>query len=200
MTDLPGGDTPSSGPDRPGPPDGVSPPGRLRRWLLRWLPRPWTVLWLLLTWLLLHQTLAVGQVLLGLALALALARVTVPRQVLRPRAVGRPSVWRRMVVAAGLALTVLRDIVVSNVEVAVRVLGPQEMLKPQFVWVPLDLRQPRSITLFAGIVTMTPGTVSTELTDDHRWLLLHGLDVEDPDGLVAGIKERYEAPIKELFE
>jgi len=66
--------------------------------------------------------------------------------------------------------------------------------------VPLDVRRPRSISLLAGIVTMTPGTLSAELSDDHRHLLVHGLDVDDPQALVAQIKTRYEAPIRELFE
>jgi multicomponent K+:H+ antiporter subunit E len=176
--------------------EAAPPPGLLRRWL----PRPWTVLWLLLTWLLLNQTVAVGHLLLGLVLALVLARVAGPAQRRRAGATVRRAWWRRAFIAARLAAAVLWDIVVSNVQVAVRILGPQETLTPRFVWVPLDVRQPHSITLLAGIITMTPGTLSTELSDDHRWLLVHGLDVEDPDDLVAGIKERYEAPIKEMFE
>ena len=95
---------------------------------------------------------------------------------------------------------VVHDIVVANLQVAKLILGPREALKPRFVWVPLDVRRPRSISLFAGIITMTPGTVSAELSDDHRHLLVHGLRVEDPDALAAEVKSRYETPIRELFE
>jgi len=54
--------------------------------------------------------------------------------------------------------------------------------------------------LLACIITMTPGTLSSEVSDDHRYLLVHGLDVDDEAALIAQIKSRYEAPIKEMFE
>ncbi len=170
-------------------------PGLLRRLL----PRPWTVLWLWGAWLLLNQTLATGHLLLGLSLALVLARVPAPSSAPSDGVRAR-SAWRHPIVAMRLALTVTWDIVVANLQVAARILGPVERIDPRFVWVPLDVRRPRSITLLAGIVTMTPGTLSAELSDDHRHLLVHGLDVDDPQALVDGIKSRYEAPIKELFE
>ena len=172
------------------------PPGLLRRLL----PRPWTVLGLWLAWLLLNQTLEPGHLLLGLALALVFARLGGPApSALRDPARGRAG-WRRPGIALRLAWTVLHDIVVANLQVARRILGRQDALDPKFVWVPLDVRRPRSISLLAGIVTMTPGTLSAELSDDHRHLLVHGLDVADPQALVAEIKTRYEAPIRELFE
>ena len=163
------------------------------------MPRPWTVLWLWLAWLLLNQTTAPGHLALGLALALALAHMPAP-QPAALRDPGGHSPWRRPLVALRLAAIVLWDIVVANLQVAMLILGPPEGLRPRFVWIPLDLRRPKSITLLAGIVTMTPGTLSAELSDDHRHLLVHGLDVDDPAALIAQVKSRYEAPIKELFE
>jgi len=169
-------------------------PGVLRRLL----PRPWTALWLWGAWLLLNQTLAPGHLLLGAALGLVLSRwpARSPETHDRPRR----AAWRRALVALRLAWIVVHDIVVANLQVAKLILGPREALKPRFVWVPLDVRRPRSISLFAGIITMTPGTVSAELSDDHRHLLVHGLRVEDPDALAAEVKSRYETPIRELFE
>jgi multicomponent K+:H+ antiporter subunit E len=173
-------------------------PPRSRRW-----PRPWTVLWLWLAWLLLNQSLAPGHLLLGGVLALVFASVAVrrapPYERAAARAAGR-SPWQRPRVALRLFAVVLHDIVVANLQVARRILGTPSALRPQFVWVPLDVRQPRSIALLAGIVTMTPGTLSAELSDDHGHLLVHGLDVEDPAALIAEIKGRYETPIRELFE
>lgn len=165
----------------------------------RLLPRPWTVLWLWLTWLLLNQTVAPGHLLLGLVLAIALSRLPggAPAFAREP---GERGVLARPRIAARLTAVVLKDIVVANLQVARRILGPASTLTPRFVWVPLDVRRPRSISLLAGIVTMTPGTLSCELSDDHRHLLVHGLDIDDPQALVAEIKTRYEAPIRELFE
>ncbi|MFM1991677.1 MAG: hypothetical protein RJA99_4634 [Pseudomonadota bacterium] len=165
----------------------------------RLLPRPWTTLWLWVTWLLLNQTVAPGHLLLGLVLAVALSRLPggSPRFA---RAPGERGLLARPRIAARLAAVVLRDIVVANLQVGRRILGPASALTPRFVWVPLDVRRPRSISLLAGIVTMTPGTLSCELSDDHRHLLVHGLDIDDPQALVDEVKTRYEAPIRELFE
>jgi multicomponent K+:H+ antiporter subunit E len=165
----------------------------------RLLPRPWTALWLWLAWLLLNQTLDPGHLMLGLLLALVLSRY--PR--IGPAQLADPdtrAAWRHPLLAARLAAIVLWDIVVANIQVAMLILGPRGALRSRFVWVPIDLRRPKSITLLAGIITMTPGTLSAELSDDHRHLLVHGLDVDDPAALIAQIKARYEAPIKELFE
>lgn len=164
----------------------------------RVLPRPWTALWLWLAWLLLNQTIAPGQVLLGAVLALVLSRWPAAAADDAPPA--RRPVSQRAGIAVRLAWIVLHDIVVANLQVAKLILGPREAVRPGFVWVPLDVRRPRSISLFAGIITMTPGTISAELSDDHRHLLVHGLRVEDPDALAAELKARYETPIRELFE
>ena len=48
-------------------------------------------------------------------------------------------------------------------------------------------------------MSLTPGTVSTSLSADRRTLLLHVLDLDDADQLVARIKDRYEAPLREIF-
>jgi multicomponent K+:H+ antiporter subunit E len=47
---------------------------------------------------------------------------------------------------------------------------------------------------------LTPGTVSAKLSEDRRTLLVHTLDVDDEAALVAEIKQRYETPLKEIFE
>jgi multicomponent K+:H+ antiporter subunit E len=98
-----------------------------------------------------------------------------------------------------LGLRVLWDIVLSNLEVARRVLGPEARLRPGFVWVPLAVRNPYAITTLAAIITLTPGTVSAELSADRRYLLVHALHLEDPEALVRAIKARYEAALLEIF-
>lgn len=182
-------------------PIGADHPDPPRSWRRRLLPRPWTAVWLWLAWLLLNQTIAPGHLLLGAALGAVLSRWPRVRDT-APRGPwpGRAELARRARIAARLAGVVLWDIVVANLQVAARILGPQRRLAPRFVWVPLALERPGAITLLAGIITMTPGTLSAELSDDHRWLMVHGLDVDDADALVESIRLRYEAPIKELLE
>lgn len=93
----------------------------------------------------------------------------------------------------------LQDIVLANLQVARLILGRQDRLSPGFVSVPLTVRDPRAVSLLAAIVTMTPGTVSAELSDDRTTLQVHALDLREPQALLELIRERYERPILELM-
>ncbi len=57
-----------------------------------------------------------------------------------------------------------------------------------------------ALTALASTISLTPGTVSVELAPDREHILIHALDVDDEAALVRTIKERYEAPIKEIFQ
>lgn len=158
----------------------------------RWLPQPLLSAALLLVWLLLNNTLAPAHLLLGALLAWLLPLLAAP---FRPA----PVRLRRPLLAARLLARVLWDIVLANLEVARRILGPEDALKPCFVWVPLDIEHPWGIATLAGIITLTPGTVSSDLSADRRYLLVHALNEGDPAALVADIKTRYERPLMEIF-
>lgn len=143
------------------------------------------------TWPLLVQSMAPAHLLLAALLALLLPRLTRSTPPLHLHRIGR---------VLRLAGVVAWDIVLSNVVVARQVLGPESQLRPTFVWVPLDLRDGHGIVALASIITLTPGTVSSELSGDRRHLLVHALHCEDEQALVASIKQRYEAPLREIFE
>lgn len=159
----------------------------------RMFPTPLLSLTLFVAWLMLNGSASAGQALLGAVLAWAVPWAT---QGLRPDQ-PRLKAWRTVV---RLGLVVLRDIVLSNIEVARRVLGPESTLTPAFVWLPLTIRDPHGIVALAGIITLTPGTLSAELTPDRRHLLVHAFHVTDVEALVADIKSRYETPLREIFE
>lgn len=79
-------------------------------------------------------------------------------------------------------------------------LDPRSRPQPGWVPVALDTRHPTAVTLFASIITMTPGTVSC-VVDDERWqILVHALDCDDPAAMAAQMKQRYEAPLRRIFE
>jgi multicomponent K+:H+ antiporter subunit E len=161
----------------------------------RILPAPLLSATLFATWLLLNNSLAAAQIVLGLLLAVAVPLVTAGQG----ESVAGKRRLRRGVIAAEVALRVLGDIVVSNIEVARRILGRESALRPRFVWVPLDIRDPRGIAVLMAVVTLTPGTVSADLSPDRRRLLVHGLHVPDEGELVATVKRRYEASLMEIF-
>lgn len=156
------------------------------------LPHPWLSASLAAIWLLLNTSLAPGQVLLGVALGIALP-LLLGRVLPTVTGVHRPGLALRF------GLLVLWDIVVANVRVAILVLGPKSRLRPGFVTVPLDLRDGGVATILGGIVTLTPGTVSVGIDEALTRLEVHVLDLRDSEALVAEIKHRYEKPLKEIF-
>lgn len=159
----------------------------------RVLPSPLLSACLFVAWLMLNESATAGHLLMAALLAVSLPLLT---HRLRP---DKP-VIRAPGAIARLAAVVLKDIVLSNVELTRRVLGPEHAIQPRFVWVPLDIRSPHGIVALAGIITMTPGTLSAELSDDRRHLLVHAFNVVDEAALVADIKTRYETPLREIFE
>ena len=159
----------------------------------RFLPRPRLALFVALIWLALVNEVTVGSLVMGLVLGLVLPALTGPFWPDAPR-LGRPRVILEYFAV------VAWDIVLANLQVTrLILLVPRERLRSAFVTVPLDLVWPEAITVLAGTITMTPGTLSAELSADGRSLLVHGLDVPDPDALVAEIKSRYEARLLEIF-
>ena len=62
------------------------------------------------------------------------------------------------------------------------------------------ITDPHGIVVLAGIITMTPGSVSAELSPDRRHLLIHAFSIDEAGALIATIKSRYEAPLRQIFE
>jgi len=160
----------------------------------RLAPQPVLTLALAGLWMLLANEISAGALVLGLVIGLAIPLVTARYW---PDGVAP----RRPLLLLPYAALVLWDIVLSNVEVARLVLFRRgESLPSRFVTVPLDLGRADAIAMLAATITMTPGTVSADLSADGRSLLVHCLSAADPDDVVAGIKQRYERRLKEIFE
>jgi multicomponent K+:H+ antiporter subunit E len=159
----------------------------------RWLPQPLFSAFLWLVWLLLNNSTAPGHLLLGAMLALALPLFTVRFRPDRPR-------LRKPLKLLIYIAVLLWDIILANLTVARLILGPTARLRPAFIRLPLELRNEFAIVVLANTLSLTPGTVSSDLSPDRRILLIHFLDVEDPEQAIARIKQRYEKPLQEIFE
>ncbi len=161
--------------------------------LRRLFPAPTSSVVLALFWLVLVGEVSAGQVTLALVLGLV-----VP--VLTGRFLATRLPVRRLDAALRLAGVFLYDVVIANVTVARAVLGRMARIQPHFVTVPLDLEDPAATTLLAGMVALTPGTVSVDIDRSARRLTLHVLLATDAGALVEQIKSRYEARIREIFQ
>jgi multicomponent K+:H+ antiporter subunit E len=155
---------------------------------------PMLVIALTAIWLVLNQTLAPAQLVLGLGFSVVLARFA---STLRPL---RASL-QRFDRGAGLLLVVIWDIVRSNIAVARIVLGlaGRREIRPGFVQIPMDLREDHGLAVLACIITATPGTVWAGLSPDRRTLTIHVLDLQDEGEWIRTIKQRYESRLVRIF-
>lgn len=160
----------------------------------RWLPHPTMSFIVLGVWLVLNQSLAAGHLLLGsllgLGLGAAFARLQPPRLRLRNR-----------LQLVRLALTVIDDVIRSNIAVVRIILGGRpEKITSGFVAIPLRLRDPYGLAILACIITATPGTIWVSYRSDPGILLIHVFDLIDESEWIGTITERYERPLREIFE
>jgi len=159
-----------------------------------WLfPHPFLTILLAIVWILLQGSLTAGMAVFGVILGIIIPRATANWWPDRPIGfkVGRMVAYM---------ILVIWDIFVANVQVAWIILTRRNSkLRPAWITIPLDLRSPEAITVLAGTITLTPGTVSADLSNNGRSLLVHALDAPDPDAVRDEIKRRYEARLKEIF-
>ncbi len=163
------------------------------RTMSRWLPHPALSVFMWALWLLLVNEFSAGHIVLGAILAWLIPFLT---HAFWPET----TTLRKPLLAIRFVLLVLWDIVIANAVLALRVLGPTKKLQPAFMTLPLDVKEDFTITLLASTISLTPGTVSADLSADRSALLIHILHVDDIDTSITELKRRYETPLKEIFE
>lgn len=164
-----------------------------RRFLQRWLPHPLLSLVLVVLWMALLNDFSAGGLVVGAVLGVIIPIVT-------------SHFWpdRPPVRAYGKAITYLFllawDVVVANMQVAWLIaFRPAERLNSRWITVPIELESPEAITLLSATITLTPGTVTSDVSADGKSLLVHCLDAPDAIAQVNEIKTRYERRIKEIL-
>ena len=159
----------------------------------RLVPCPIASVGLLVLWLLLNQTLSLGHILLGSAVALvggwSLSRLGLPK--------ARP---RQLLAMFRLATFVFADILRSNIAVARIILGlERRRWTSGFVGIPLELRDAYGLATLACIITSTPGTLWVDFNEASGTLTIHVLDLVDKSEWVHTVQGRYERLLLEIF-
>lgn len=160
------------------------------------------ILLLTLIWAALQGTFDVGNLVLGGLFAWGVLWISHPmfnpserrlREGVRPL----PRLWRTFV----LILVFIREVVLSAVEVAWLVIQPTLRIRPAIVAVPLDVRTDREITVLANLISLTPGTLSLDVSPDRSQLFVHTISVETDDGreVITDIKETLEKHVNRTF-
>lgn len=160
----------------------------------RLLPYPLMSAGLLVFWLLLQQSLGLGQLLLGTAVALFAGRALAALQPERPRI-------RRPIKIVQLMALVAVDVLRSNLAVAWIVLqGRRREQTAGFLLVPLELRDNSALAVLSCIITSTPGSAWLEYNAARGTVLIHVLDLVDEAQWIETIKHRYERLLLEIFQ
>ncbi len=105
----------------------------------------------------------------------------------------------RVITVISFSGFVIWAIIKSNLDVAWLVLNPVAEYQPGIVAVPLDIQSDLGITLLANVITLTPGTVSLDISSDRRTMYIHAINVQDPDAMRAEIKGEFERRVMEIF-
>lgn len=112
---------------------------------------------------------------------------------------GHTDYFRRFWRALGLGGFFVKELVVSSLRVVWEVLTPGQRSRPGIIALPLDVETPVEITMLANLISLTPGTLSLELSDDRKILYVHAMFIDDADALRSEIKDHLEQRILRVF-
>jgi multicomponent Na+:H+ antiporter subunit E len=147
---------------------------------------------LALVWTAVTGTFTLGNIIFGFLLG-AIALYLIREQV------GSLGYFRRGIKVASLASLFVTELVLSSVRVARLVLSPQMEMKPGIFSYPLTVDRDFEITLLANLITLTPGTLSVDVSEDRKTLYVHAIDCSDVDAIRRDIADGFERRIMEAF-
>lgn len=161
---------------------------------------------LAVVWMALQRSVTLADFIVGFALGFAIIALTqrvlldeVADLLASQRASAVTSYPRqtwRIISFIGFALW---SIVKANIDVARIVIRPRLNIKPGIIAIPLDVRSEVGITVLANLITLTPGTVTLDVSSDRRTIYVHCIDIQDADAIRDDIKQNFERRVMELF-
>jgi len=99
----------------------------------------------------------------------------------------------------GFVFFFLYELVKANVQVAYDVMTPRYYMKPGIIRIPLHAKTDLEITLLANLISLTPGTLSLDVSDDKKVLYVHAMYVRDREVFVRSIKNGFEKRLLEIL-
>lgn len=112
---------------------------------------------------------------------------------------GQVSYFRKVRTVVSFALFFLWEVVKANLRVAYDVLTPRMRITPAIIAIPLDARTDAEITFLANLITLTPGTLSLDVSEDRKILYIHAMYVENVDQFRQEIKDGLERRLLDVL-
>ena len=144
-------------------------------------------------WCALLGTFDLGTFVWGFLLAFAALSLSSPM-------FGQTAYFKRVLFTARLGAYFLYELTVSSLQVAWDVITPGHRSRPGIVAVPLDLEEPIQITVLANLISLTPGTLSLDVSPDGKTLYVHEMFLDDADETRRGIKTGFERLVREAMQ
>jgi len=144
-----------------------------------------------LVWMFMSTSFTASTFVIGLLIGLLLIIIT------RRFFTERLYIWRLWAMVK-LTLLFFKELILSNISVLLVVLRPKMDIQPMIFALPTDLEHDWEITLLSSLITLTPGTLVINVSDDQKTLYIHAIDVDDVDDAIDSIKNSFEKAIKEV--
>ncbi|MEA2067861.1 MAG: Na+/H+ antiporter subunit E [Verrucomicrobiota bacterium] len=146
-----------------------------------------------LLWALLTGKVSVGNLALGFVLGYFALTL------LYPSAGKKSSYFQKTMQGIRFTLFFTKELIVSSWRVAIDVVKPLPLMRPGVVGIPIDAETDLEITMLANVISLTPGTLSLDVSKDRKTLYIHAMYVINPDDLRKEIKDGLERRLLELL-
>ncbi len=93
----------------------------------------------------------------------------------------------------------LYELIKANIEVAYDVITPRYYMQPGIIRIPLAAKTDLEITLLANLISLTPGTLSLDVSDDKKVLYVHAMYVKDKAQFISSIKNGFEKRLLDIM-
>jgi len=144
-------------------------------------------------WVALTGNVSLENIIIGYIIGLALLS-TVPQTRSEGRYFAR--LWKLFLFVGYF----IKEVLIANVKMLGFILSRNERMRPGIVIIPLDIRSTIGVTLLANIITLTPGTLTMDVAENYSYLVMHSIDISDPDTARREIKEGFERRLMEILE
>ena len=91
------------------------------------------------------------------------------------------------------------ELIKANLQVAWEMATPKFHMTPGIVGVPLDVKSDAEITLLANLITLTPGTLSLDISEDKKVLYVYSMYIGTRENFISSIKNGFEKRVKKLY-
>jgi multicomponent Na+:H+ antiporter subunit E len=109
-----------------------------------------------------------------------------------------PLYFRKVLLGLTLTLVFIKELIKSNIAVLRVVLNPRLRVRSGVIAVPTELTNDVALTILANMITLTPGTLTLDISPDRRYLYVHTLNLDDPEDVKQKIRLAFEVYLREL--